>query len=203
MKIFYLWPNTPPPPHSHQDKIKQRVGVTDYEVDNPRSRSHLLLNFISRLIAEKKNSPCFTLTDICGGDAVVASKIKEFYPYAEIIVQDCFKGKFDTHKRARELGVKIYGGYLQHIVGENLRSEKTDIVMMLNTFRGWHSAQLRNNEQNIPMQTLEWFERNARFIVVTATVGQIEFLKQRGLQTEILGAGEDESYMICISKKNF
>lgn len=200
IKDFYLWPNTPPPPDSHQEKIIQRVGAADYETNNPKSRTNLLIKSIIKLLSANKISYPFVLADICGGDAVICTKIKEYFPYAEIINQDCFKGKFSTHKKATEQGVKLYGGYLQHLVEENLSTAKIDIVLMLNTFRGWQSAQLRDNEQNIPVKTLEWFKRNSKFFIVTATKSQIEFLTETGLKVDILGKGEDDSFMICVSK---
>ena len=196
---FYLWKNTPPPPDSHQEKIIQRVGASDYDVDNPKSRSHLIINFIGKLIQSGRIPYPFAMTDICGGDAIIGTKIKEYFPQAEVIVQDCFKGKFSTHEEAIERGVKLYGGYLQHLVESNLE-DKLDVVTMLNTFRGWESAQLRAHEQDIPLKTLQWFERNAKFFIVTATLPQIRFLKERGLTIELLGNGEDASKMICVSK---
>ena len=198
-KDFYLWPNTPPPSDSHQEKILQRVGVSDYDTNDPRSRSRLIIDCIGKLIRGGKISYPFVLADICGGDAIVGTKIKEHFWLAEIIVQDCCKGQFPTHKQAEERGVKLYGGWLQHLVEGDL-DNKIDVVLMLNTFRGWHSAQLRPNEQDIPMKTLQWFERNSKFFIVTATVAQIELLERRGLTIARLGKGEDDSYMICVSK---
>ncbi|MBR1730604.1 MAG: hypothetical protein IJ728_13900 [Selenomonadaceae bacterium] len=200
---FLLWPNTPPPPKDHQLKITERIGVSDTDINDPRSRSHSLLTFINYLIQNGKMSYPFTLADICGGDGVVCTKIKEFFPQAEIIVQDCFKNKFETHKYASEIGIKLYGGYLQHIVEGNLAFEKLDIVLMLNTFRGWHSAQLRKHEENLLFQTLQWFEKNSRFIIVTATKEQIIFLQNNGFKLKLIGKGEDDSYMICFSRNDF
>ena len=197
---FYLWPNTPPPPNSHQNKIIQRVGVSDSDIADKRSRTHLLIDFIENLIARGEISSLFVLADICGGDAIIGTKLKEHFPNAEIIVQDCFKEKFSTHAQAIEVGVKLYGGWLQHLVEEDLSNEQLEIVMMLNTFRGWQSAQLRPHEQDLPLKTLQWLERNSKFFIVTATEPQIGFLEKRGLTLELLGKGEDDSYMICCSK---
>ncbi|MBE8950989.1 MAG: hypothetical protein SR3Q1_10430 [Quinella sp. 3Q1] len=199
IKDFYLWPNTPPPPDSREREILQRVGVSDYDTNDPRSRSSLIIDCLGKLIRGGKISYPFVLADICGGDAIVGTKIKEHFMLSEVIVQDCFKGKFSTHKQAHERGVKLYGGWLQHLVEGDL-ANKIDVVLMLNTFRGWHSAQLRPNEQDIPMKTLLWFERNSKFFIVTATVDQIKFLEQRGFTIVLLGKGEDDSYMICVSK---
>ena len=157
----------------------------------------MLISFIGKLIQSGKIPYPFVLADICGGDAIVGTKIKEYLPYSEIIVQDYFKGKFSTHAEAVERGVKLYGGWLQHLVEKDLH--KIDIVIMLNTFRGRNSADLRAHEQNLPMKTLQWFEHNAKFFIVTATLPQIEFLKARGLSVEIFGKGEDDSLMICVS----
>ena len=183
----------------HQEKILQRVGISDYDTNDPRSRSTLIIDCLGKLIRGGKISYPFVLADICGGDAIVGTKIKEHFMLSEVIVQDCFKGKFSTHTQAHERGVKLYGGWLQHLVEGDL-TNKIDVVLMLNTFRGWHSAKLRPHEQDIPMKTLLWFERNSKFFIVTATVDQIKFLEQRGLTIVLLGKGEDDSYMVCASK---
>lgn len=86
------------------------------------------------------------------------------------------------------------------MVEKNLLAGKIDITLMLNTFRGWESADLRAHEQDIPIKTLQWFESNAKFFIVTATLPQIKFLQERGLMIELFGKGEDVSYMICVSK---
>ena len=178
-----------------------RVGVSDYDTNNPNSRSSLIIRFIKKLIFDKKIAPYFVLADICGGDGVVCTKIKEHYPQSEIIVQDCAKSNCETHLKAAEVGVKLYGGYLQHIVEDNLHGGKLDIILMLNTFRGWHSAQLRSHEQNLPNQVLQWFAFNGRFIIVTATLPHIELLRKIGLNAEVFGKGEDDSYMVCLTGK--
>ena len=198
---MYLWPNTPPPPDTHQNKIIERVGVSDYDTDDSRSRSHLIINFIDNLIKAGLISPYFTLADLCGGDAIIGTKIKEHYPQAEIIVQDCFKGKFSSHEKAAQTGVKLYGGFLQHLIEKNLSGCKLDIVMMLNTFRGWQSAKLRAHEKDLPNQTLTWLETNAEFFIVTATDDQIEMLEKSDLKIIRIGKGEDDSHMICLTKK--
>ncbi len=199
---YYLWSRTAPP-EAHQEKIMQRVGATDYDVTNPRSRTHSLLKFISFLIEKGLITQCFTLADICGGDAVVSEVLKKNFPFAEIIVQDCLKGKFDSHEYASEIGVKIYGGFLQHVVTEDLTLEKLDILMMLNTFRGWESEDLRQHEQNLPSQTFSWLTRNSRFVIVTATQTQITDINSLGYDVADLGDGEDNSRMVCISRGIF
>lgn len=193
---LYLWPRTPKTPN-HQDKIFERVGARDYDVENPLSRSNSIIRHIRRLVHEGKLSRQFVLADLCGGDAVVGLEIKKAFPESEIIVQDCMKDTFDTHVIAKSVGTRIYGGYLQEIVKHNFDCP-IDFVMMLNTYRGWANADLHENEQDLPSLVDDWMDRNAQFIIVTATLAQIMDLKKKGRNLKIIGKGEDDSHMICI-----
>jgi hypothetical protein len=72
---------------------------------------------------------------------------------------------------------------------------------MLNTYRGWESADLRESEQDLPQKADAWFARNSRFVIITATRDQIARLSCEGWFVETLGKGEDESTMICMSRE--
>lgn len=68
-----------------------------------------------------------------------------------------------------------------------------DLVVMLNTYRGWKYAALRQHEQNVPELANRWFGKNARFTVLTATDAQVDHLPNLGFLTAQLGKGEDNS----------
>lgn len=195
----YLWPRTPRTP-THQHKILERVGATDYDVQNPLSRPHSIIKHLTGLIAKGKLPEQFVLADLCGGDALVGLAVKAAFPKSEIIVQDCLKDEFETHGPACEQGVKLYGGYLQDVIRQDF-DQPIDVVMLLNTYRGWANADLHENEKDLPARVDEWLARNARFVIVTATVAQICALKERGCKLQIIGKGEDDSHMLCIDNR--
>jgi hypothetical protein len=97
-------------------------------------------------------------------------------------------------------GVLLHKGYLQHLFVQSPgNGHRFDVTVMLNTYRGWESADLRESEQDLPEQADAWFTRNSRFVIVTATPDQIARLGREGWFVDVLGSGEDESTMICMS----
>ena len=194
---FYLWPRTVRA-KDHQDKIRERVGADDYSLNNPRSRTYTIVKHLKKLIAEKKIPNNFSLADICCGDAVVLAMVQREFPEATCYGQDCLKDEFETHDLAYKFGVELYGGYIQHIVEKNLQTP-FDVVLMLNTYRGWHSADLREHEKELPLLVDAWLKQNSRFTIVTARHEQIVEKKQAGIDVKIIGVGEDESHMICFN----
>ena len=193
---LYLWPRTPMTPH-HQDKILQRVGATDFDIKNPRSRSHSIVAQIQKLIAQGSLGEDFNVVDICCGDAIVLGMVKTSFPEAFCAGVDCLKDKFETHKMVINNGVDLYFGYLQNFV-DNAPSQKIDVLLMLNTYRGWDSADLREDEKDVPLKFDDWVIKNVKYTIVTATVEQIVRLKEQGKNIKIIGAGEDNSHMILI-----
>jgi hypothetical protein len=93
----------------------------------------------------------------------------------------------------------LFSGYIQQVF-ETVPPEPFDIVMMLNTYRGWESADLRPHEKELPRQADDWMGTNARFAIVTATASQIDKLWDKGFKVEILGKGEDASWMILATR---
>ena len=71
---------------------------------------------------------------------------------------------------------------------------------MLNSYRGWESAGLRESERHLPQQADEWLDKYSRFVIVTATEAQVARLRGEGWYIERLGKGEDASIMICMSR---
>jgi hypothetical protein len=200
---LYLWPRTPIGPTDLQDVITRRIGASDFDVGDPRSRSALIIAKLRQLLADPASglTDGFRLLDLACGDAVVLWEIKKAFPRAECHGLDCNKGLFATHAPAMELGVQLHRGYLQHLFVQSPQNgHRFDVTVMLNTYRGWESADLSESEQDLPEQADAWFARNSRFVIVTATGDQIAQLRRQGWFVEELGKGEDESTMICMTR---
>jgi len=194
---FYLWPRTPISDEI-QLKIRERVGVSDYEVNNPHSRPYRIIFLIRKLQKYSLISGSFSVLDIACGDAIILWHIKNAFPESECYGVDSNKGKFPTHKMVQEAGVRLYNVFIQHL----FRSKPPamfDIVLMLNTYRGWESAGLREHEKELPLLADEWFKENSRYTIVTATDDQIRKLASLGFNIEFMGKGEDNSKMVCFS----
>jgi hypothetical protein len=200
---LYLWPRTPLGPDL-QTVITRRVGASDLDVNDPRSRSALIIGKLRALVADPESGidQRFRLLDIACGDAVVLWQIKRTFPQAICYGLDCNKGLFEPHAQAMEEGVLLYKAYLQHLFARPpADSRKFDVTLMLNTYRGWESADLREEEQRLPQQADAWFATSSRFVIVTATTEQIKRLRREGWNVEELGKGEDESIMSCMSRR--
>jgi hypothetical protein len=199
---LYLWPRTPLTP-DHQEVIARRVGVDDFQVDDPRSRPALIIGKLRELVADERSGvdARFRLLDIACGDSVVLWQIKQSFPDATCVGVDCNKGLFTTNAQAVDAGVILYKGYLQHLFTRSPGEDRRfDVTLMLNTYRGWQSADLREAEKDLPQQADGWFATNARYTIVTATPDQIKRLRREGWWVEELGKGEDDSTMICMSR---
>lgn len=201
---LYLWPRTPVAEGADlQAVIKKRVGASDYEVDDPRSRSAMIIVKLRSLVADPDSGlgEDFRVLDIACGDAVVLWQIQRVFPDASCYGVDCNKGVFEPHAQVMKDGVLLYKAYLQHLFPRLPAGDrKFDVTLMLNTYRGWESADLREEEQDLPQQADEWFATGSRYVIVTATNAQIHRLRQEGWSVEVLGKGEDESTMICMSR---
>lgn len=197
---LYLWPRTPLTP-DHQEIIARRVGVDDYHVDDPRSRSGLIIGKLRESVRDRRSplEESFRLLDVPCGDAVVLWQIKKAFPKARCFGVDCNKGVFATNADAMAAGVSIFKGYLQHLFAET-PPEKFDVTLMLNTYRDWENAELHESEKNLPEQVDRWFAQNSHYVVVTATEPTIERLREQGWFVETLGKGEDASTMIWMTR---
>jgi hypothetical protein len=197
---LYLWPRTPLTP-DHQEVIAKRVGADDYAVDDPRSRSAMIIRKL-RELTDGADAPLpqdARVVDLACGDAVVLWQVKKALPQLSCFGVDCNKGVFATNASAEEEGVELYSGYLQHVFAE-APPEPFDLTMMLNTYRGWESADLRDSERDLPQLADAWFAEHSRYTIVTATEAQIKRLRRQGWRVEELGKGEDVSTMICLSR---
>ena len=198
-KEFYLWPRTPLG-DDHQQVIAKRVGVSDREVQDPRSRPGMIIQLILDLQRRGVIGEDFSVLDIACGDALVLWQVKKRFPDSSCYGVDCNKGVFATHALVEADGVKLYSGYIQHLFHNNVHKKSPfDLVLMLNTYRGWQHADLREHERFLPQMADTWFERNARYVVLTASPPQIPKLRERGFRIKKLGKGEDKSVMLVCS----
>lgn len=195
---LYLWPRTPMG-YDHQEKILERVGVSDYDLDNPSSRPALIIRQIQTLIRRGLVSEDFSLLDIACGDAIVLWQIKKAFPLAQCYGVDCNKNRFGTHGMVQREGVGLFNAFIQHLFAGDSPAP-FDLALMLNTYRGWESADLRDHECRLPELADTWFERNARYTILTATDRQIARLRRLNLVVTKIGRGEDDSTMICFSR---
>lgn len=201
---FYLWPRTEIEDRSMQKKISKICGACDYEENNPSSRTFKIKQTIDSLLSSKELPNDATVLDITCGDAEVIRVIKKNYEGFHCYGIDCLVGEFENHPRCEKEGIKLYKGYLQDIFcEEKIIDEKApifDLVIMLNTYRGWQSADLREDEKNLPEMADLFFAKRARFVIITATEKQISELEKKGFIVNKIGKGEQESIMIIISK---
>ncbi|MCR4623247.1 MAG: hypothetical protein K5780_01125 [Alphaproteobacteria bacterium] len=200
LKNMYLWPRTPDT-KTHQDKIIERIGVSDWEDTNPVSRPYKVIKELKRLLKSKKIKETFSLVDITCGDAIVLSKVKKAFPYMHAYGVDCFKDRFETHQDCYKQGIKIYKGYIQDMFNRKLpENTKFDAAIMFNSYRGWRSADLKDYEKDLPDLADDYFANQVRFTFLTATKNQIKQLKKIGFSVKFLGNGEDDSLMIVITR---
>lgn len=196
---LFLWPDTPLRDGDDlQEEIIDRVGVSDRDASSRRSRPVLIIRQIRALIDRGLIGPDFSICDIACGDALVLWQVKKAFPQAYAAGLDCNRGTFGTHDMVQRAGVELFGGYLQHLFASE-PPVPFDVVLMLNTYRGWESADLRRHELDLPRLADAWFARNARYTIVTATNRQIRDLRRAGFSVARLGPGEDASSLVCLS----
>lgn len=193
---LYLWPRTPI--DDLQGEIQRRIGFDDYQVGESRSRPALIIQQIELLIRDGLLANDFSIIDICCGDAVVLSQIKQAFPRAQVYGVDLLKGELETHERVQFGGVRLFKGFVQDLFRSDVETP-FDLVMMLNTYRGWESADLREHERDLPELAEAWFAKNSRYTVLTAKPSQVTHLKGLGFAVQKMGKGEDRSVMVCLS----
>lgn len=175
------------------------MGVSDYQVENGRSRPAHIIRQIKALIEHGLIADEFSVLDICCGDAIVLWQIKRAFPRASCYGVDFNKGKLSTHQKVQRDGVQVYRVFIQHLFHSH-PDTPFDLALMLNTYRGWESADLREHERDLPELAENWFARNSLCTILTATNSQILHLQRLGFVVMGIGRGEDSSTMICISK---
>jgi len=192
-----LWPRTPIG-GDHQEKILQRVGVTDRDIHDRGARPSMIIRQLEALRSAALLGQEFSVLDIACGDALVLWQIKRAYPQALCCGVDCYVDRFDTHAMVKRDGVRLFQAFLQSVVYQDV-AVPFDVVLMLNSYRSWKAAELRDSESDLPERTDAWFARNARYTFVTAKRAQIAQLRSKGFNVTRLGKGEDRSSMACIS----
>ena len=194
----YLWPRTPI--HDIQSKIKQRVGAGDREVDAPRSRPALILRQIAALQGAGLLPAAFSVLDIACGDALVLLQIKKAHPAAACFGADFHAGGIDTHAEVSAAGVGLHRALIQHLFRAPV-APPFDLVLMLNTYRGWESADLKPEDRDLPALADVWLRENARFAILTVTESQTKHFRDIGFNLQRIGRGEDNSVMVCLSRE--
>lgn len=189
----YLWPRTAL--GNLQAEAMFRVGVSDWREDDLRSRPAQIIKTLEQLLYNDLLDGDFTCLDICCGDAVVLWQIKRAFPKARCYGLDLNAGQIDTHKMVQEQGVKLFRATIQRLFADT-PDVLFDVCMMLNTYRGWKSADLQDSERWIPDTVDEWFRQHARYTILTVSDTQIEQLKSKGFWVSKIGAGEDDSSMV-------
>lgn len=195
---FYLWPRTPCT-STLQEEIISRVGVSDFDLHQAHSRPAQIVSLLRTLSAASLIDDEFSILDLLCGDGIVLWQIKRSFPRANCYGVDCKKDGYETHEMIQFDGVKLYKAFLQHVLSADC-GKPFDVAIMLNTYRGWEYADLREDEQNLPDSANDWFMRNARFTLLTATSFQTNHLREVGFFVKGIGNGEDDSEMICISR---
>lgn len=188
-KDFILWPTTDIN-EKIQNWIKERYGCED-DINKNGSRPNIISNIISNNFKDN-----LSILDICCGDAIILNQLKIRFPNSTAIGFDINKGKFEQHKESDEIGVHLYYGIIQELFKNDL-PEKIDIIIMLNTFRSWHTARLRDNEKDLPEISTKWLINNSKNLILTVNEDQLNYFKSIR-KVKILGKGEEKSHFIFI-----
>lgn len=192
---LYLWPRTPI--SNLQAEAWQRVGVSDWRADNPRSRPARVMRAVDDLLYNRLIPERFTFLDVCCGDALIPWHVKRRWPMAQALGVDLNAGRLKAHFVVQDQGVRLFRIPLQRLFRDG-QGALFDVAVMFNTYRGWDSADLSEDERWIVGAADEWFRHHARYTILTATKAQIERLKGEGWWLTELGAGEDDSTMILM-----
>jgi hypothetical protein len=192
---LYLWPRTPVA--NLQAEIWQRVGVSDWRIDNPLSRSYKVSAAIRDLQYNQLIPTDAKVLDICCGDGVVLGQVAGEHPAVECYGLDLYGGERVPLRVLDQTNVTVSRAAIQHLF-VNGPPQPFDVAWMLNTYRGWDSAELRPEERDLPALAERWLWHNARYTIVTATKAQAKHLRRAGWWVSELGQGEDDSTMLLL-----
>lgn len=200
LEDLYLWHGTPKT-DTLQDQIKNSVGARDDDINNPKSRTYRIQREIKQLLVNMGGQ--IRIVDICCGDSIVLLELKKSIPEIDGYGIDCNIDKFSTHDTCREAGIHLIKGYLQHVmnpdIARQLGDEKFEFVLMLNTYRGWEYANLREEEKMLPQWADEFFFMHVKYSFITASAHQIIALMKKGFDVKILGRGEGSAILIVLT----
>lgn len=192
---LYLWPRTPI--SNLQAEIWQRQGVSDWVLEDPKSRPGQIVRQIRYLRYNCLIPERFTLLDICCGDALIPWHVKRKYPLATCCGVDLNAGRLPTHALVQDMGVRLFRIPIQRL----FRSDapvRFDVCVMLNTYRGWESADLRKDEEWLTNAADVWFLSHSRYTILTVCQEQVTRLREKGWWVTDIGRGEDDSRMILM-----
>jgi hypothetical protein len=195
-----LWPRTPIELQTIQSRIAQRVGASDRRPRHPLSRSFRVARIVHDLIAGGAVARRPIVLDIACGDAIVLTNVQRRNASALCHGVDLHVDAFPSHAAARAAGVRLWRVLIQDLFAAP-PPRQIDVAVMLNTYRGWESADLRPNEQGLPELADAWFTAAARFVLLTMKRSQIEPWSQRGYHVLDLGTGEDDSRLTLLSRE--
>jgi hypothetical protein len=190
----YLWPRTAI--GNLQAEATFRVGVSDWREDDERSRPAQIIAALRNLRYNKLLPEDFSVLDICCGDALVLWQIKRAFHHVRCYGVDLNAGKLETHAMVRRAGVFLYRATVQRLFADAPDDITFDVVVMLNTYRGWESADLRDDEAWIPETVDEWLRKHARYMVLTVSDGQAKKLMQKGFWVTDIGTGENGARLV-------
>lgn len=191
-----LWPGTPIDTNKIQFKIRQRVGASDVEFTNPQSRSFRAVAALTKLVAQKKLKPDFSVLDICCGDGIILFAIKRMFQNATCWGFDLHVDDFESHVICRTNGIRLRKGYLQELILDP-PFHKFDVMMMFNTFWGWDHAELDEEDKRLPFEVEKWLIENAKYLILTMNDAQYDrFAKCHRIKD--LGKGEEDSKMVVV-----
>ena len=195
-----LWPRTPLDGEEYQERISQRVGVSDVAVDDPHSRPNRMVRLIARLRDVGVVPADFSLVDIACGDGLILLELKRRFPESSCFGVDLNAGVFPAHREAEAAGVVMRRVLIQDLFAA-AAPRQFDLALMLNTYRGWENADLPEEDRDLPRAADAWLEANARLIVLTATADQLPPWRERGFAVTDFGPGEDDSRLVLVSRE--
>jgi SAM-dependent methyltransferase len=174
-----------------QAAVTQMYGVSDVE-DKADSRPSQIVRAIKGIVADAP----FSILDICCGDGFVLKHIMRSFADVGCFGIDTNKGNTQAYRSVIESGVHIFRVPMQRLF-ESAPPKPLDFTMMLNTYRGWDAAKLRDNERELPAIADAWLSASSRFSILTATDIQIDTLSKAHRVRDI-GKGEQNSRMILV-----
>lgn len=188
IKDVYLWPRTPVA--NIQAEIWARCGYTDWV---RTGRVGNILDTLQEMLVNNLLREDFTYFDICTGDALIPWRVQHQFPFSRCYGMDI--RRYSTYEMVTRHGVELYripiqDLFLDHDIGQ------FDIVSMLNTYRGWGSADLSGPEAWLPGAADDWFKQHARYIIITTHDRQKQI--DAGFWVKQIGRGESGSDLVIM-----
>jgi hypothetical protein len=192
---LYLWPRTPI--SNLQAETWRRVGVSDWRENDARSRPCRVLAAIADLLYNRLIPDRFSVLDICCGDALIPWHVKRSHPWSACAGVDLNKDRLAAHSMVQDQGVRLFRIPIQRLFADT-EPVIFDVALMLNTYRGWESADLHDSERWLVSAANNWFWNHSRYTILTVSNGQIDKLREAGWWVNDIGPGEDDSRMILM-----